>query len=1094
MRVPVLQSKLKIPQLPPVVVGKERLQNLSRNILSHPLVSVTAPAGYGKTTLMAAALQEGIALGHRACWYRLGKEDRDLSVFYSHLLESLIPPEREEIKCRLGDWGDLPTRYRHLNAGICRELWELTEASPLKTLIALDDVQHILEVPEILFSLQFLIDNLPENFSVILGSRQSNGMLTGKRRLEKRVLEITRKDLGFSAQETAAFIQGKTRFAPGEEFVQEVLLRTEGWPAGIILFCQLLDQGDPYQATLLLGRLGKEELFFEYMASEVLQATEEDLLRFLVKASILKECTGPQAAEIFGEEKAPELLERFHEKGLFVQKISAKETIFHIHSLFREVLVRMQPRYLPAEEVKHYHLQAAAYYMKHQVFNQAIEHFILCGQVDLAVGLIARESVRLLAFQAVEELRIWLKLLPEEVVAGSGHLLYIKSFINYQKGTEEAQELLEQALHLFQQAGDGTMQLHTLIAMAHLKILQSDIRGLKKIQGKIAGLSKALTDPSIRNMAIVFDFTLAVWEEKFPKAHSLCKQVESLDLFEDWQWLALTYGSQMYYLTGDLDRAEEKILKALGLDLVNRAELLKGYTQLLYAMVLYLQDELKVHPRVLKDIIAIGEKCDYKYLLAFGRRLEAFLFYHNHDVEHARISLDASTSLFEAAGNRAMVAVNKLCRALWLSGSQDPRTLLADARKSLQILIARPSGQCFREMGLSALGAVAREAGDWEMAEKYLLKSLERSRVKGAAILVAGTCLHLAKFYYDTDRPDRGEKYLREGFTLAAERRYFMFWDLHFPTLLEMSIRALRLGLQAPYIMSLLARYFGEEGAEGVRRAAWSPGESGETSASFLSRYTKEGDPGKPMVCVNLLGKFTVSVNGLAIPEDSWKTKKTVGILKYLLLNRNHPVSKDRVMDTFWPGAEKNRASASLRVALHELKKVLRQNGLAETSFLLEEHGRLGVKAGKSLEVDVDVFLACYAELQKPGGERDVIRKKELLENMAALYRGDLLEEELYEDWAFTEREELRALFLEAALDLADLYRAEGDVRGAEKLLLSALTLDEFNEEACLRLLQIYLNANQRSRALKFYTKFADKFTKELNIKPDGRLSGLFKN
>jgi DNA-binding SARP family transcriptional activator len=128
-------------------------------------------------------------------------------------------------------------------------------------------------------------------------------------------------------------------------------------------------------------------------------------------------------------------------------------------------------------------------------------------------------------------------------------------------------------------------------------------------------------------------------------------------------------------------------------------------------------------------------------------------------------------------------------------------------------------------------------------------------------------------------------------------------------------------------------------------------------------------------------------------------------------------------MDVFWPEADKKQASMSLRAAKYELRKVLRNYGVAvdeDSLFFSEKRDDLGVCSGNMLVVDIDIFLGCFHELKMlPATKNNMQKKKTILEQMMDLYQGDLLEEELYEDWTFAEREELRSIYLESALGLA---------------------------------------------------------------------------
>jgi DNA-binding SARP family transcriptional activator len=111
---------------------------------------------------------------------------------------------------------------------------------------------------------------------------------------------------------------------------------------------------------------------------------------------------------------------------------------------------------------------------------------------------------------------------------------------------------------------------------------------------------------------------------------------------------------------------------------------------------------------------------------------------------------------------------------------------------------------------------------------------------------------------------------------------------------------------------------------------------------------------------------------------------------------------------------------------------------------------------------------------------------------MVALYRGDFLEED-DDDWVFAKREELRSIYFGTVIELANLYVMSEENQKAEKLLLNTLTRDLYNEQVCLCLLKLYIATNQRGRAVKFYSSFADRFQRELGIKPAQELAAAIK-
>lgn len=120
-------------------------------------------------------------------------------------------------------------------------------------------------------------------------SRWETGLLTGKQKLEKNVLEITRSELCFSDEELAALIKKRYGFIPEQGLLREIMRRTEGWPAGVILICQMLSGSGADEASSILDRSDRKVPLFQYIVTEVLKTVDDRLLQFLVKTAILQE-------------------------------------------------------------------------------------------------------------------------------------------------------------------------------------------------------------------------------------------------------------------------------------------------------------------------------------------------------------------------------------------------------------------------------------------------------------------------------------------------------------------------------------------------------------------------------------------------------------------------------------------------------------------------------------------------------------------------------------------------------------------------------------------------------------------------------------
>jgi ATP/maltotriose-dependent transcriptional regulator MalT/DNA-binding SARP family transcriptional activator len=1092
-------------------MAPERLRRLSAAMQARSAVIITAPAGYGKTTLLVNALNGCRSGGCRVCWYRLDDEDGDLAVFYAHLVEALFPEVEQagdEVRSDLAGCSDIFARHQYLNALICQELWDWHARCPhAKTFIVFDDFQHVQDTPEITDAVRFLSDNLPDNCTIIVSSRWETGLLAGKRMLSRGTLEISRSDLCFSEDELAAFIEEECKIMPDSGLVRKILLRTEGWVAGIILVCQMLSLNGADRAGDFLDRSGEKEPFFEYIVAEVLKTVDDRLLHFLVKAAILHEFTASEAGAICEEDGAADLLRQCERKGLFIQNISGPKTTYCFHSLFREFLQQIQPRYLSPEEVRHCHLKAAAYYIEDHNFSRAVEHFIACGSNDQAVALIMRESARLIAFEAADQFRLWFRQLPGEVISGSGHLLFIESFIHYQRDLDHSLNLLKQALTLFQQTDDIGMQFHTVTQIASSYILRNDVQNQRKFHALAMELSGRLQGTTLADLLATFDFcTVAVWEEHLVRGIALSRGLRSLALNVEWQYAARFYTAFTYYLTGDLGLAEGEAQEALALEFIKRSTLFKGYCQLLYAGILQLKDEPDAFSMQMSELLETGEKHDYKYVLAFGKRLAAIDCYRRHDLEGALELLDTSISLWEELGNQAMANSNRLYRCLWLCRREphelsnvtghhreDARELLAEANKALKALTARPSGMCLREIGLSVFGAIAREAGDYQLAEKNLAAAVRRSRGKGARQILAGSCLHLAKLYYDTGDRARGEEYLRQALDLAVDNKYVMFWDLHFPTLIEMAARCIKSRIHAGYAQTLVARYFGDEAAEFLGGTALLTPDDRlrDLAGVFLGRYGQAShrETRRVVMHANCLGGFHLFVNGVEVSKAEWRTQKSEKLFKLMLI-ANDKLPKEQVIEEVWPDTNPQAGDASLRMALTHIRKALR----------LDRYGIEGVVQRRGLvyitpEIEIHTDYQAFAALARDGlrlADNGNPRAAGLLKQAIELYGGIFLPDDLYEDWPANTRTWLQNLYLQILSRLIDLNLQQDQVAATLEACRRYLELEPADEQVIRTAMELYWRTGQRQKAIVLFQCLSTLLADDYGVRPSPETVALY--
>ena len=697
------------------------------------------------------------------------------------------------------------------------------------------------------------------------------------------------------------------------------------------------------------------------------------------------------------------------------------------------------------------------------------------------------------------QLKIWVDSLPEDLIGNNPVLLLFKAQLMPNSQQLEMVDTLKRVLELSLQDSNLALYYDAASVLIYIYMCSNDMNGLRDMT---AGFPSELSDAAaeLRYMAVIIYMVQAIGEDRFSSAAEQSESILYTQLPEDSQWLYLFLSCIVYYCLGKLDEAQQCMETALLLLKFKNVEPSRGFILLFLATVLSLKNEKDDLPSHLAEVSAIGEKYDYEYLSAHGKRLAALERYLSFDAEASLELLDQAVFHFRHINNRAMAEACRLLRCLWAIKPNGPAPELKEARKDLTLIRKASPGMMVYEISLSIMGATAREAGDFKQAERYLLSSIKAAKAKKGDQILCGACFHIARLYFAWGDMEKGHQCLKQAMDLAVSHRYFMFWDIHMATMVEMALRSMKYGYYANHAEEMLIKFFDHKTAEYLLARAQTIDESQITAFcdDFVATYQRDGGDQRYFVKASLFGKPEISVNGTRIPDTEWKTKKVKGLLEYLLLGSGSTISKEVLAETFWPGCDGKSALASLRTALYHLRKVLAKYNAevaGPKAFIFETREGLQIKDGQALELDVHEFLRLYKETSQPTAPTAQAEQKQaaLLERMVALYKGDLMVGNDYGDLVLVERERLKTIYIEACQKLSSFFVKSGEHSKAEDLLRNALAAEPYNENVCLDLLDLYMSQGKNSRATKLYYSFKKRLEQELDIKIDHRLTQAIK-
>ena len=415
MPVSVLETKLFLPAGRAGAVPRPRLTaHLTRGLDDERgrVVLVSAPAGFGKTTLLAAWLAEivtGAESGARAvAWVSLDASDAASSSFWTYVVTALdrAVPGVGASTLPLLLAGREPTE--ELLAGLLNELSVL----PDDVTLVLDDY-HLADGPGIATGMTFLIDHLPPQMRLVISTRADPALPLARLRARGELTELRAADLRFDAAETTSYLTGATGLTLSAQDVDALEERTEGWVAALQLAAlSLRGRDDP--SAFIAGFAGDDRFVVDYLVEEVLDRQAAQVRRFLLQTSILDRLTGPLCDAVTGEPGGSSTLEQLDRANLFLVPLDDQRRWYRYHHLFGDLL---QSRLLEEHgDVAELHRRASGWHDQNGEPVAAVRHALAAGDVDRAAELVELAVPDLRRRRQERTLRQWVDQLPDTVV------------------------------------------------------------------------------------------------------------------------------------------------------------------------------------------------------------------------------------------------------------------------------------------------------------------------------------------------------------------------------------------------------------------------------------------------------------------------------------------------------------------------------------------------------------------------------------------------------------------------------------------------------------------------------------------------------
>ena len=819
----ILRTKLNVPRLRLRLFERPHLIELMDEGPARKMVLVTAPAGFGKTTMVSAWLRRA---GYPAAWLSLDEEDGDLIRFFNYLTAAL-----QEIDSSIGrtvltamQKAD-PPPAEALVTSLINDIHAIAD----HFILVLDDY-HVLDNPAVHNAVTFLLDHQPDQMHLIIITRHDPPLPISGLLFRGELTRIDAGDLRFSVDESNTFLNDLMDLGLSDEDVARLDARTEGWAVGLQLAAiSLKSHQDKSKAVASFS--GSHRYFVDYLYQEVMSRQDPETRKFLLRTSILERFSAGLCDAVLEIEDGRRVLDGLEQANLFIMALDDERQWYRYHHLFNDFLRRSLREGDPGN-IRTLHLRAMGWFEGEGLVDEAIQHALAAEAYDEAARLMEPVAYTLLIHEEHHTLISWAAKLP-----------------------------------------DGALRKRPILIICLMFSLLVDFR-IQEIERLLPLLEEgpSAADASIEACASVIRAFIAIFEEEYERADELTTTAwENLADFKAWRFLPvdglIAHAQAGYHhLRGYLSEADRHYQQAIqrnldkecysavlagighlgylklstgelhrmmdhyrgGLHLIQEwtgSDKYKGHVLLCHifyvrlARILYEWNELEEVEGYISramDLYQLGGTAHERIL---GYAVSARLKQARGDVDGAlallsrmdqlRVSLHAAPRLIRTLVDYEIIGVKLIVAQQWAHADR----LVKDAARWVKArrLSADDHFDYIRSFEYTILARLLLVQGRPAEARALLARLVERAEQSGGfGDAVKCLCLRAAAFARaDEDEPARNS--LLRALELAEPEGFVRTFVDSGPAVKQVLKDCARQGRTTPYIQHLLEAFPGEE-------------------------------------------------------------------------------------------------------------------------------------------------------------------------------------------------------------------------------------------------------------------------------------------
>jgi LuxR family maltose regulon positive regulatory protein len=1048
---PVL-AKISPPRLRNAYV-RERVLGRLDELMDRALIWLSAPPGYGKTTVVASWLQ---ARKVTAIWYQCDEGDADIASFFYFLSLAVLPvlraPARPLPHLAPELYPELATFVRNYFRELCSQL-----VAPIY--FVLDNWQELPATAPMREFLPIAVNELPAGVCLMIISREDPDANLSRLSTIGQMATLGREALQLSREETAGIAAGYVPSADQRSVLtaQQLYALTQGWAAGLTALLRheassAAPRWDTSQTTM--------QTVFNYLSAETFDRLEGTVKDFLLKTACLEHIAVPVAQQLTGNARANDILNTLVRHNVFTQQRPAAGTYYY-HPLFRQFLQSRAASQFSVAQQRELLIAAARTLVEHNDSEAAIALLVEAGSWSEAAQLILSIAPAVVQQGRFATLSDWIAALPEPMRCKDGWLMYWHGVQQLATAFPEARSTLERSYELFRTSDDGLGQM--LAAAAILQHHHYSYVDFSPMLPWIGILEALLLDepyfpsPTMELSVLTGLFSaIMLCAPQNPRLNWCAERMAYLmQTGVGIRGEAAAVAALLHYYATSGHNVRARGLRVACQNLVEKVEIGPAARLEILWMIAFhyhLSGEGTRCHALLNDALEIAR---HHNLSAFEHRLRVSILQSTNATADGQALADEFERREPMTANLpALLAAHDLhARAMFCLARGDLGRALRYAEKVYSVT-AVTGWMIVHALAALGIAEVLCEMGRFDDAAKHLAQCMHIASGANAPLLQFSCALVEAEIARRTDQAEEFSRMLSNAFAVGQREGYANAVHANSIFLARLIPYALERRIEVEYCRWLIRKRGIKPPARDIAQWPWP-------------------------IRIRTLGHFEVLVDDQVIEFGGRPQHKPLDLLKALLV-QHHGIDCGILMERLWPDLDGDSARNALDLALHRLRKLLKHKDAVTL-----DQGRLQFDAS---QVWVDAFA--LERLCGRGGSSHGDLAADL-EGLLHLYQGAFLADQ-DKPWAFAARERLRSMFIRHVAVLGALLQEQKRWEPLTMLYRRVIELDPLAEDFHRGLMQCLIAQDRGAEAAAAYLRCKESLGRLLGSEPSASTRALY--